>query len=124
MAIPKRAAGNFRAREEVIFSYIEAAFENGDPATIKQALGNLARARGMTATARSAGVTREALYKALSIDGDPRLSTLIGVMRALGLKLTAQRRLIPTPRAAAVAVTDGASPNSVESPAAAIPEKP
>ncbi len=64
------------------------AFESGDAAYITQALGVIARARGMTSVAREAGVTREALYKALSENGDPRLSTLLGVAKALGLKLT------------------------------------
>lgn len=75
--------------EEAIFAYVEAAFEDGDPAVIKHALGEVARARGMTGIAREAGVTREALYKALSDKGDPKLSTLVGVMKALGLKLSA-----------------------------------
>ncbi len=74
--------------EEAIFAYIEAAFEDGDPALIKHALGDVARARGMTAIAKDAGVTREALYKALSEKGDPKLSTLIGVARALGVQLS------------------------------------
>ncbi len=65
------------------------AFDSGDPHYITHALGVVARARGMTSVAKEAGVTREALYKALSEDGDPRLSTLIGVMRALGVKLSA-----------------------------------
>jgi probable addiction module antidote protein len=65
------------------------AFDSGDPRYITHALGVVARARGMTSVAKEAGVTREALYKALSEDGDPRLSTLIGVMRALGVKLSA-----------------------------------
>jgi len=79
----------FLDSEESIFAYIEAAFEDGDPVIIKKALGDVARARGMTAIAREAGVTRETLYKALSEDGDPRMSTLMGVMRALGVKLNA-----------------------------------
>ncbi len=74
--------------EEAIFSYIEAAFEDGDPELIKKALGDVARARGMTAMAKTAGITREALYKALSEKGDPKLSTLLGVARALGVRLT------------------------------------
>ncbi|MGN6142239.1 MAG: addiction module antidote protein [Mesorhizobium sp.] len=74
--------------EEAIFAYIEAAFEDGDPELIKHALGNVARARGMTAMAKEAGITREALYKALSEKGDPKLSTLLGVARALGVRLT------------------------------------
>lgn len=65
------------------------AFETGNAAYIANALGVVARARGMTSIARDAGVTREALYKALSENGDPKLSTLLGVMRALGMKLSA-----------------------------------
>lgn len=64
------------------------AFESGDPRYIANALGVVARARGMSQVARDAGVTREALYKALSDDGDPRLTTLLGVVKALGIKLT------------------------------------
>jgi probable addiction module antidote protein len=70
-----------------IAAYLEAAFEDGDPALIAAALGDLARAMGMTDLASRAGVTREALYKALSPTGDPRLSTFLGVMKALGIKL-------------------------------------
>lgn len=70
-----------------IAAYLEAAFEDGDPALIAAALGDIARAKGMTQLAAQAGVTREALYKALSPNGDPRLSTLLGVMKALGIKL-------------------------------------
>jgi probable addiction module antidote protein len=65
------------------------AFESGDAAYITNALGVVARARGMTGVAKEAGVTREALYRALSEHGDPRLSTLLGVAKALGIKLTA-----------------------------------
>ena len=63
------------------------AAESGDPRYIAAALGAIARARGMSKVAKAAGVTREALYRALSEDGDPRLSTLLGVARALGLRL-------------------------------------
>jgi probable addiction module antidote protein len=73
---------------ESISAYLEAAFEDGDPALIAAALGDIARAMGMTQLASRAGVTREALYKALSATGAPRLSTFLGVMKALGLKLT------------------------------------
>jgi probable addiction module antidote protein len=65
------------------------AFESGNATYIAQALGVVARARGMSEIAREAGVTREALYKALSERGDPKLSTLLGVARALGVKLSA-----------------------------------
>jgi probable addiction module antidote protein len=70
-----------------IAAYLEAAFDEGDPALIAAALGDVARAIGMTDLASRAGVTREALYKALSPTGDPRLSTFLGVMKALGIKL-------------------------------------
>ncbi|SMF50344.1 probable addiction module antidote protein [Xaviernesmea oryzae] len=69
-------------------AYLEAAFEDGDAALITHALGDVARSVGMSAVAREAGVTREALYKALSETGDPKLSTLLGVMKALGLKFS------------------------------------
>ena len=72
---------------KAIAAYLEAAFEDGDPALIAAALGDIARAMGMTDLASRAGVTREALYKALSPTGDPRLSTFLGVMKALGIKL-------------------------------------
>ncbi len=66
------------------------ALDSGDATYITNALGIIARARGMTQVARDAGVTREGLYKALSGDGDPRLTTLLGVMKALGIKLVAK----------------------------------
>ncbi|WP_114217289.1 addiction module antidote protein [Ochrobactrum sp. 3-3] len=64
------------------------AFESGDETYIKNALATIACARGMTALAKDAAVTRQALYKSLSETGDPRLSTLIGVIKALGFKIT------------------------------------
>jgi len=73
---------------EDVAAYLEAAFEDGDPVVVATMLGAIARSRGMTKIAREAGVTREALYKALSAEGDPRLSTLLGVVKALGLTLT------------------------------------
>jgi probable addiction module antidote protein len=66
------------------------ALATGDASYVAHALGVIARARGMTEIAREAGVTREALYRSLSEDGDPRLTTLLGVMRALGVRLTAE----------------------------------
>ena len=66
------------------------AMQTGDAGYIANALGVIARARGMTEVARGAGITREALYRALSEDGDPRLTTLLGVMRSLGLRLSVE----------------------------------
>lgn len=81
------AAEHITTAEDVIAN-LEAAFEDGDPIVIQITLGDIARSQGMTAVAQKAGVTREALYKALSPKGDPRLSTLLGVLKALGLKLS------------------------------------
>ena len=66
---------------------LDDAFASGDARYIANALGVVARARGMSAIAKEAGVTREALYKALSDRGDPKLSTLLGVAKALGYRL-------------------------------------
>ena len=71
-------------------AYLEAAFEEGDPAFITHALNDVARAIGMTDVAKAAGVTREGLYKALSAKGDPKLSTLLGITRALGVRLSVE----------------------------------
>jgi probable addiction module antidote protein len=82
-------AADYLDTPEAIVAYLEAALEEGDPSLITAALGDIARAKGMSQVAKDAGVTREALYKALSPEGDPRLSTLLGVTKALGIKLTA-----------------------------------
>jgi probable addiction module antidote protein len=63
------------------------AFESGNAAYVADALGVVARARGMSEIAREAGVTREALYKSLSAGGDPKLSTLLGVLKALRFRV-------------------------------------
>lgn len=73
--------------EEQIFAYLQAVVEDGDPALIAAALGDIARARGMTELARQTGLTRASLYKALSSDGRPEFATVLKVIRAFGLKL-------------------------------------
>lgn len=74
---------------ERISGYLDAAFEDGDPALIAAALGDIARAKGMTDLARKAGLGRESLYKSLSSDGNPAFATVLQVLRALGLELRA-----------------------------------
>lgn len=76
---------------EDMAAYVEAALEEGDPALVSAALGDIARARGMTHVARETGLGREGLYKALSAEGNPEFATVLKVMRALGLKLHAER---------------------------------
>lgn len=73
-------------------AYLEACIEeaNGDAAFIAKALGDIARAKGMTKVARDAGLSRESLYKALSGERSPEFGTILKVVDALGLKLHAQ----------------------------------
>lgn len=75
--------------DEAIADYTRLAIEDGDPGLLTAALGDVARARGMTQVAQAAGLTREALYKALQHEADPRFDTIQRVCRALGVKLTA-----------------------------------
>jgi probable addiction module antidote protein len=75
--------------EEDMAAYLEAALEDGDPALISAALGDIARAKGMSQIAQETGLGRESLYKALSPGGNPEFSTVLKVVRALGLRLHA-----------------------------------
>ena len=86
---PWDAAEHLHTQEDMV-TYLEAAFEEGDAALIAAALGDIARAKGMTEIARRAGLGRESLYKALSPGGNPELATIMKVMDALGLKLHAR----------------------------------
>jgi probable addiction module antidote protein len=75
--------------EEDMAAYLEAALEEGDANLIAAALGDIARAKGMTQVARDAGLGRESLYKALSPAGNPAFGTILKVVAALGLQLHA-----------------------------------
>jgi probable addiction module antidote protein len=75
--------------EEDMVAYLEAALEEADPALVAAALGDIARAKGMTQVARDAGLGRESLYKALSPSGNPEFATILRVVSALGLQLHA-----------------------------------
>jgi probable addiction module antidote protein len=76
---------------EDMVGYLNACFEEdaGDGVLVCKALGNIARAQGMTQIARNTGLGRESLYKALSESGNPEFATIMKVMKALGLKLHA-----------------------------------
>jgi len=76
--------------EEKLAAYIDAVLEDGDPALVTHALGVAARARGMAQIARDTGLSRESLYRALSADGNPGLATVLKVLKALGIRLSAQ----------------------------------
>ena len=84
---------DYLGTDEDIALYLDACIEEdpGDGSLIRSALGDIARVRGMSQLAHDTGLTREGLYKALSAEGNPAFSTVFKVMRALGVKLHAQR---------------------------------
>ena len=79
----------FLKSEEDIVAYLEAALEDGEPSLVAAALGDIARARGMTKLSRDTGLGRESLYKALSPAGNPEFATIMKVIEGLGLRLHA-----------------------------------
>lgn len=85
-------SADYLKTEEDIAAYLEAVMEEGgdDPAYIARALGVVARARNMTALAQEVGMSRVGLNKALSGEGNPTLSTVLKVAKALGLKVSIQ----------------------------------
>jgi probable addiction module antidote protein len=84
-------AEHLRTPEEMA-AYLEACLDeaDGDAAFVAKALGDIARAKGMTQVARDAGVSRESLYKALSGERSPGFDTILKVIKALGLRLHAE----------------------------------
>lgn len=81
---------NYLNDEADIAAYLQAAIEDGDPALLAAALGDIARARGMTQLARDTGLSRESLYKSLSGERAPSSDTLFKVIHAMGFKLTVE----------------------------------
>ena len=88
---PYDVAEHLRTPEEMA-AYLEASIEeaDGDAAFVAKALGDIARAKGMSQVACDAGLSRESLYKALSGERNPSLDTVLRVVGALGLKLRAE----------------------------------
>ncbi|KTE40097.1 MULTISPECIES: addiction module antidote protein [unclassified Sphingopyxis] len=82
-------ANHIETPEDIRF-YLEAAMEGNDPKHIARALGDVARSKGMSELARQTGLGRQALYTALSENGNPTLETLMAVLDALGLQLSVQ----------------------------------
>ncbi len=97
-------AADFLDTERRQVAYIAAALESGDADFVRDALGIVARARGMGEVAKNAGLNRESLYKALGESGNPEFSTVMRIVRALGLTLSARpaekRRVAKRRRAA------------------------
>jgi len=83
-------AADYLDTEERQVAYIAAALETGEPDFVRDALGIVARARGMGDIAKAAGLNRESLYKALGEAGNPEFSTIMRVLRAMGLTLSAR----------------------------------
>ncbi|MCX5516113.1 putative addiction module antidote protein [Kaistia algarum] len=87
LSITKWDVAEHLDNDERIALFLEAIFEDGTPSEIAEALGVVARARGMTQLAAQTGLSRPALYKALSGDGNPGLDTIMKVLAALGMRL-------------------------------------
>jgi probable addiction module antidote protein len=81
---------DYLGSEQAISEYLTIVIEENDSAELAHALGVIAKARGMTQIAKDAGITREALYKALRPNSNPRFDTINRVCHALGVKLVAQ----------------------------------
>src|SRR5215471_17591749 len=78
-----------------IAAYLDAVLEDGDPELLKDALGAIARSKGMTEIAKEAGLGRSSLYRALSPNGNPEFATVASVLKALGLRLSVARQQAP-----------------------------
>jgi probable addiction module antidote protein len=90
LGVRRFEASEYLRDEADIAAYLDAAMAEDDPRLLAAALGDVARARGMTQLSRKTDLSREALYRALSVDGNPELATLTKVLRALGLRLSVQ----------------------------------
>ena len=88
--LPDFDASKYLDSEEAVAEYLTAVIEEKDPSLLAAALGDIARARGMSEISRSSGITREALYKALRPDAQPRFETISRVCEALGVRLVAK----------------------------------
>ena len=87
-------AADFLDDDEIVVEYLRAALEEDDPEFFIRALGNVARAKGMTSIAERAQLGRQSLYKALSGERDPRVGTLMRVLDAMGVKLTVMAKTV------------------------------
>ena len=88
--LPEFDTAKYLDSEAAVAAYLTDILEANDPALLAAALGDIARARGMSEIAKASGLTREALYKALRPDAQPRFDTISRVCTALGVRLVAQ----------------------------------
>ena len=87
MRLKKFDAADFLDTDEAIVAYLNEALTYNDPKFFVEALGDVARARGMTSIADASGLGRQALYRSLSSDGNPRIDTLFRVLDTLNVRL-------------------------------------
>ena len=87
MKLKKFDVIDFLDSDEMMAEYLNAALAENDPKYFAKALGNVARAKGMTAVSEATGLGRQALYRALSDEGNPRIDTLFKVLKSLNLRL-------------------------------------
>jgi probable addiction module antidote protein len=93
--LPDFDMADYLQTDEDVAQYLSVVMEEGDASLLAAAMGDIARARGMSQIAKDSGITREALYKALRPNAQPRFDTIGRVCKALGLQLTVN--VIPTP---------------------------
>jgi probable addiction module antidote protein len=88
--LPSFDPAQYLDSDEAVAQYLTAILEEDNPGLLAAALGDIARARGMSEIAKASGLAREALYKALKPDAQPRFETIARVCKALGVRLVAQ----------------------------------
>ncbi|BAV33751.1 addiction module antitoxin [Sulfuricaulis limicola] len=91
-SVPFKTSDHLKTRKDIV-AYLNAALEDGEPAVLLEALRNVAQAKGgIAALAKTAGVSRESLYRTLSRRGNPKIDTVMALLRAMGLKLSIDQR--------------------------------
>lgn len=91
MKLKKFDVVDFLDNDEALVEYLNAALEEDDPKYFAKALGNVARAKGMTSVSEATGLGRQHLYRSLSDEGNPRIETLFRVLAALDVRLAITR---------------------------------
>lgn len=97
-------ASEYLETDEDVSEYLTAIMEEGDPALLQAALGDVAKAHGMSEIVRSAHVGRESLYKSLSADGNPSFQTIAKVLAVLGIRMSFSPAAAPKAKESAVAL--------------------
>ena len=91
MSFKEFDVSDFLDNDEALIEYLNAALEENDPAFFAKAIGDVARAKGMTSVSESTGLGRQALYRSLSSEGNPRIDTLFKVLETLNVRLAVTR---------------------------------